>query len=316
MLELLAFSTLNGLIYGLLLFLVASGLTLIFSLMGVLNFAHAAFYMLGAYVGYQTSRWLGFWPGLIAAPVLVGLLGVAVERWCLRRVHAHGHVAELLFTFGLAFLIEEAVQMVWGRLPVDYRVPTLLDFPAFTLFQTKFPAYRLFMLVMAIAVFGVLMTVLLRTRLGLVIRAALTHPNMVGMLGHNVPGVFMGVFGAGSALAALAGAVAGPVLVTQPTMAATIGPILFVVVVVGGLGSLTGAFLASLLIGFVQTFAVAVNVSVADLLVAVGARSRGDASGSEFLEVTVAQLAPVIPYLLLVGVLMFRPRGLMGERDT
>jgi branched-chain amino acid transport system permease protein len=126
----------------------------------------------------------------------------------------------------------------------------------------------------------------------------------------------MGVFGAGSALAALAGAVAGPVLVTQPTMAATIGPILFVVVVVGGLGSLTGAFLASLLIGFVQTFAVAVNVSVADLLVAVGARSRGDASGSEFLEVTVAQLAPVIPYLLLVGVLMFRPRGLMGERDT
>ncbi len=134
MLELVIFSTLNGVLYGMLLFLLASGLTLIFSMMGVLNFAHASFYMLGAYFGFQISQWLDFWVALFAAPVLVGLIGAAVERWGLRTVHKWGHVPELLFTFGLAFVIEELVQMIWGKLPVDYRVPKLLDFPAFELF--------------------------------------------------------------------------------------------------------------------------------------------------------------------------------------
>jgi len=122
MLELIIFSTLNGLLYGMLLFLLASGLTLIFSMMGVLNFAHASFYMVGAYFGYQISRYVGYWPGLVLAPLLVGLIGALVERYGLRTVHKHGHVAELLFTFGLAFMIEELVQMIWGKIPVDYRV--------------------------------------------------------------------------------------------------------------------------------------------------------------------------------------------------
>src|SRR3974390_3372833 len=106
-----------------LLFMMASGLTLIFSMMGVLNFAHASFYMLGAYFGFEISRRIGFWPGLVCAPLLVGAIGALVERYGLRRVHRFGHVAELLFTFGLAFVIEELVQMFWGKLPVDYRVP-------------------------------------------------------------------------------------------------------------------------------------------------------------------------------------------------
>ncbi len=311
MLELIVFSTLNGVLYGMLLFMMASGLTLIFSMMGVLNFAHASFYMIGAYFGFEISRRIGFWPGFVIAPILVGVIGAIIERYGLRRVHQYGHVAELLFTFGLAFVIEEMVNMVWGKLPVDYRVPPSLDFVAFRLFDTTYPAYRLFMLVTAVAMFIFLVVVLKRTRVGLIIQAALTHPNMVAMLGHNVPRVFMMVFGFGAGLAGLAGVIAGPALVTQPSMAALLGPILFVVIVVGGLGSLGGAFVASLLIGLIQTFAVAINVSLADIV--------GTSVASLFGELgraPVAQIAPVLPYLLLVLVLIFKPTGLFGNRES
>ena len=316
MLELVVVSTLNGVLYGMLLFLMASGLTLIFSMMGVLNFAHAGFYMLGAFFGYQISRWTGFWAGLVLAPLLVGILGALVERYGLRNVHRHGHVPELLFTFGLAYVIEEVVQIVWGKLPVDYRVPAVLDFPAFTIFATNYPAYKLFMLVVSAAIFGVLLTLLTRTRVGLVIQAALTHPNMVAMLGHNVPRVFMLVFGVGTGLAAVAGVIAGPSLVTQANMAGLLGPILFVVVVIGGLGSLPGAFVASLLIGLVQTFAVAIDLSLADLFRPLGVTARPGGVVGDVWTVTVAQVAPVIPYLLLVLVLIARPTGLLGTRET
>jgi branched-chain amino acid transport system permease protein len=314
-LELFLVSTLNGLLFGMLLFLMASGLTLIFSMMGVLNFAHASFYMLGAFFGFQISQWAGFWTALVLAPVLVGGLGALIERYGLRHVHRHGHVPELLFTFGLAFVIEEVVQMIWGKLPVDFRVPPALDFSAFTVFSTNYPAYKMFMLLTAIGIFIVLLAVLTRTRTGLIVQAALTHPNMVAMLGHNVPRVFMLVFGFGTGLAAVAGVIAGPALVTQANMAGFLGPILFVVVVVGGLGSLAGAFIASLVIGLLQTFAVALNVSLADLLGIFGV-TRPPSFLADLWSVTVAQIAPVLPYLLLVLVLIFRPTGFLGTRET
>jgi branched-chain amino acid transport system permease protein len=310
MLEIVTFSTLNGVLYGMLLFMMASGLTLIFSMMSVLNFAHASFYMLGAYFGYEISRHLGFWPALVIAPLLVGAAGALVERFGLRRVHRYGHVAELLFTFGLAFVIEELVQMFWGKLPVDYRVPEDLDFVAFRLFDTTYPAYKMFMLATAVAMFAVLLAALTRTRIGLIIQAAIVHPNMVAMLGHDVPKIFMLVFGAGTGLAALAGVIAGPAFVTEPTMAANLGPILFVVIVIGGLGSLAGAFIASLLIGLAQTFAVALNFSLAGIFGPQAPPFLGD-----LWQVTVAQLAPVLPYLLLVLILIFRPTGLLGTRE-
>ena len=144
MLELVTISTLNGVLYGMLLFLMASGLTLIFSMMGVLNFAHASFYMLGAFFGFQIAQMLGFWPAFLIAPVLVGGIGALVERYGLRYVHRHGPVAELLFTFGLAYVIVEIVQMIWGKGPADYRVPASLDFSAFTVFSTNYPAYKMF----------------------------------------------------------------------------------------------------------------------------------------------------------------------------
>jgi branched-chain amino acid transport system permease protein len=315
-LELFIVSTLNGVLFGMLLFLMASGLTLIFSMMGVLNFAHASFYMLGAFFGFQISRWVGFWPALIIAPVAVAAIGAAVERFGLRNVHRHGHVPELLFTFGLAYVIEEIVQMIWGKSPVDFRVPGALDFAAFTIFATNYPAYKLFMLLISIGVFVALFAVLTKTRIGLIVQAALSHPHMVAHLGHNVPLVFMLVFGVGSGLAAIAGVIAGPALVTQANMAALLGPILFVVVVVGGLGSLSGAFVASLLIGLLQTFAVSVNVSLADVFGLIGFRPAPDSALKDIWGVTVAQIAPILPYLLLVLVLILKPSGLMGTRDT
>nr|WP_276553059.1 branched-chain amino acid ABC transporter permease [Bradyrhizobium elkanii] len=308
-------STLNGVLFGMLLFLLSSGLTVIFSMMGVLNFAHASFYMLGAFFGFQLTRWIGFWPALVLAPLLVGAVGMAVERYGLRNTHKHGHVAELLLTFGLAFAIEEIVSMIWGKSPVDYRVPAALDFPAFTVFSTNYPAYKIFMLVVSVVIFIALLVTLKRTRVGLIVQAALTHPSMVGHLGHNVGRVFMLVFGVGSALAGLAGVIAGPSLVTQSDMAALLGPILFVVIVFGGLGSLPGAFIASLLIGLIQTFAVALNGSLASVFGPLDP-SLGPSPLTDIWNVTIAQIAPILPYVLLVLVLIFRPMGLLGTRES
>lgn len=316
MIELTFFSLLNGLVYGMLLFMLASGLTLIFGMMGVLNFGHAAFYMLGAYLAYTVAGAMTFWAGLVVAPVAVGLLGALVERYGLRRVHRFGHVPELIFTFGVAVVITEVVQIVWGRPAKPYTIPTALDFPLFQAFRGSFPAYKAFMLVVSAAIFVFLLLALVRTRAGLIIQASLTHPSMVAMLGHNVPRVFMVVFGIGSALAGLAGVIAGPVLGTFPGMATVLGSIVFVVVVIGGLGSLGGAFVASLLIGILQTFAVALNVSVGEAAGSIGVPVAALPALRDLWRITVAQVAPILPYVLLVVVLIVRPTGFFGTRET
>lgn len=310
--EFIIFSLLNGISYGLLLFMLSSGLTLIFSMMGVLNFAHASFYMIGAYFGYAISAKLGFWPALVLAPVLVGLLGASVERFGLRRVHVFGPIPELLFTFGLSFVILEVVQLIWGRAAVPYPIPKELDGPLFTLYATTFPIYRGFIMLVALLMLASIYLMLTKTRIGLVIQAALTHPDAVEALGHNVPRVFMLVFGGGCALAGLAGVIGGNAFVTDPGMAATVGSIIFVVVVVGGMGSLGGALVASILIGVLQTFAVALDYSLASLLRTMGMSVPNLA----ILNVTIAQSAAMLPFLLLVLILIFRPKGLMGTREN
>jgi branched-chain amino acid transport system permease protein len=340
--EFFTISMLNGLSYGLLLFMLSSGLTLIFSMMGVLNFAHAGFYMVGAYVAYTVARIVGFWPGLIIAPLVVAVLGALFERYCLRRVHKFGHVPELLITFGLSYVMLELVQLIWGRTAVEFQPPEVLRGPAFTLVNSSvdglhfvwgaapaamctaadaavrivcspFPATRGFMMLVALLMLVALWLLLSRTRIGLVIQSALTHPEMVEALGHNVPRVFMMVFGAGAGLAGLAGVIGGSTFVTEPSMAATVGSVIFVVVVVGGMGSLAGAFVASLLIGVIQTFAVALDYSVGGLLGGLGIKI-GEGSHS-LLGLTLAQVAPILPYLFLVLILIFRPKGLMGTRE-
>jgi branched-chain amino acid transport system permease protein len=342
--EFFTISMLNGLSYGLLLFMLSSGLTLIFSMMGVLNFAHASFYMLGAYIAYSISRVVGFWPGLVLAPLVVGVLGALFERHFLRRVHKYGHVPELLITFGLSFVLVELVLLIWGRTAVEFPPPEVLRGPAFTIVNSSidglrfvwgraptemcaaadaavrivcspFPATRGFMMLVALCMLVALWLLLTRTRIGLVIQSALTHPEMVESLGHNVPKVFMLVFGAGCALAGLAGVIGGSTFVTEPAMAATVGSVIFVVVVVGGMGSLAGAFVASLLIGIVQTFAVALDYSVGSLLGAVGLPLSAGAADYSLLKLTISQIAPILPYLLLVLILIFRPKGLLGTRE-
>ncbi len=313
--EFITSSLLNGISYGLLLFMLSSGLTLIFSMMGVLNFAHASFYMLGAFFAYTVAHFLNFWVALIFAPLLVGLIGAGFERYFLRKVHPFGHVPELLITFGLAFILLELVQLVWGRASLDYRIPAELDGPLFTLFGTQFPKYRAFMMLVALLMLLSIWLLLTRTRIGLVIQAALTHPETVQSLGHNVPRVFMLVFGGGAALAGLAGVIGGNAFVTEPGMAATVGSIIFVVVVVGGLGSLGGALLASLLIGVVQTFAVAIDTSMASTLAHFGFNMTPQTFGYEVWSLKISQVAPIMPYLFMVLILIFRPKGLLGKRE-
>jgi branched-chain amino acid transport system permease protein len=285
--EFFTISMLNGLSYGLLLFMLSSGLTLIFSMMGVLNFAHTSFYMLGAYFAYSISGAIGFWPALFIAPVLVGILGAMFERYSLRRVHKFGHVPELLVTFGLSYLILEVVRLVWGNATVPYGLPEQLQGPLFTLYGTQFPKSRSFIMMLALLMLVAVWLLLTRTRIGLVIQAALT----------------------------LAGVIGGNTYVTEPAMAGAVGSIVFVVVVVGGMGSLVGAFLASLLIGVLQTFAVAIDQSMATLLRALGIVVTDQTFGHELLRLSVAQVAPILPYLLLVLMLIFRPRGLLGKRE-
>jgi branched-chain amino acid transport system permease protein len=311
--EFVLISLLNGVTLGLLLFMLSSGLTLIFSMMGILNFAHASFYMLGAYFAYQSSLYLGFWPALVLAPLAVGALGALVERYGLRKAHRNGQVAELLFTFGLSFLIVEAVILVWGKSAVDYHVPRGLQGTLFTIFSTSFPTYRGFMILVSVGMLLALHLLLTRTRTGLIIQASLSHPDMVQALGHNVPRIFTLVFAGGAALAGLAGVLGGNAFVTEPAMAAAVGPIVFVVVVVGGMGSLAGAFVASLLLGVLQTFMVAVDFTVIDLARAFGVSLPVT---SQLARLSLTQLAPVIPFILMVAILIFRPRGLMGARET
>ena len=332
-------SLLNGLSVGLLLFMLASGLTLIFSMMGVLNFAHASFYMLGAYVAFTLTQALGFWWGLVLAPPLVGVLGALFERYALRRVRRFGHVPELLITFGLSYIVLEMVQLIWGRQPLNFQPPESLRGPLFTIVDlptslgfgwgappavcratagaicTQFPAFRAFGMAVAVLMLVAVWLVLTRTRIGLVIQASLTHPDAVESLGHNVPRVMMLVFGGGTALAGLAGVIGGAMRVTEPSMALSVGAVVFAVIVIGGMGSLAGAFIASVGLGVIESFAVGSDRSLADLFTWLGMQVTPDTFGYAVWAVKMSQVAAILPFMLLVLILIFRPKGLLGTRE-
>ena len=277
----------HGLSYAGLLFLVSSGLTLVFGMMGVLNLAHAAFYMLGAYFAYTITVHLGnFWLSLILAPLIVGTLGIGIEHFTLRKVHKSGHVAELLLTFGLFYVFGELVRIIWGSNPLRIPVPALLagEIP---LIGKTYPIYRVFILGFSFLILIGMALLLLRTRIGIIIRAAVSDADMVYVLGTNVPRVFMGVFGGGAALAAVAGVIAAPFLSTYPGMGLDVLLDCFVVIVVGGFGSLLGAFVTSLMLGELQSFGV----------------------------LWIPRLALVFQFLLMAVVLIVRPTGLFGEKQ-
>jgi len=307
----LLIALLNGLVYGLLVFMVSAGLTLVFGMMGVLNFAHASFYMLGAYAAFFSGRYVGFWGGLVVATVTVGLFGLFSERLLMRKVRSFGHTQELLLTYGLFFMLEEVVKLLFGPTPVAYNVPDELRFTVFMIGNSQFPFFRLLMGITALVMFFGTYAALRFTRIGLIVRAAVERPQMVSALGHNVSLVFSGLFTVGSALAGLAGAVAGMYYPTSPAMAQELGSIVFVVVVIGGLGSLNGALAASLLIGVMTSFAVGVDSTFGDLLRALGLDVFALPG---FEAVQFSAIAGVLPYALMLFVLLWRPAGFAGNR--
>ncbi len=281
-----ATQALHGIVYGMLLFLVASGLTLVFGMMRILNLAHASFYMLGAYVAYSTLQATGsFWLSILVAPAVVGVLGGLVERVLLRRTEGLGHVYELLLTFGLFFMIGEAVLWIWGHYALNVPEPAWLS-GSVRLLGARYPVYRLFILVFSTIICLAMALVLLRTRTGIIIRSTVSDADMVEALGINTLRVRLGVFSVGAALAALAGVIAAPFLQADPLMAAVILIDAFVVVVVGGFGSLMGALLAALIIGQMQSFGV----------------------------LWFPDFALVFQFILMAGVLIVRPQGLLGEK--
>jgi branched-chain amino acid transport system permease protein len=275
---------LNGLVYGVLLFLMAAGLSLIFGLMNVVSLAHGSFFMLGAYVGLTIFRLTGsFWLALILAPIPVIITGIVIERLFLRPLYRRGHMDQVLLTFGFTFVFLDFVQTVWGRSVLRLPVPELLQ-GTLHIGAGVFSAYRLFLIGFGFAIALLLWLFLERSRIGAMVRAGVDDAQMAAGLGGNIPALFSGMFGFGVALAALGGVAAGPILGLYPGMDAEILIPAFIVIVIGGLGSLRGAFAGSLLIGIADTFGKAYLPSLALFLI----------------------------YLAMILVLLVRPQGLFG----
>jgi branched-chain amino acid transport system permease protein len=309
--EFVTVSLLNGIVYGLLLFMVSAGLTLIFGMMGILNMAHASFYMIGAYVGYAISSHYSFYLGLVTAPVIAGAIGLIMERYLLRSIHEFGHGHQLIFTFGFAFVVEQVIKLAFGDFPVGYHAPAELNFTAFSVFGAQFPFYRVLIAVVSCVIFLLIFIVLAKTRIGLIVRAAERLPVMSSALGHDVDLVFSGVFTVGAAIAGLAGAVGGAYYPTSPTMAIDFGTIVFVVVVVGGLGSVVGSLWASLLIGVLTSFVIGLDLSVSWIASTVGLIAIFPQLGNS--DFNISMLAGAVPFVLMLFVLLVRPMGLMGR---
>jgi branched-chain amino acid transport system permease protein len=285
--DIYAVQALHGFVYGMLLFLVASGLTLVLGMMGVLNLAHASFYMLGAYFAYSVTIYSGtFWLSLLISPLLVGALGLLIERFLIRKTYKGGHQLQLLLTFGLFFILNESVRIVWGSGLLTAETPSILAW-SIPFWGIAYPVYRLFILAFAILVLVVMSLILGRTRVGIIIRAAVSDSEMVEALGNNVPSVFLLVFGGGAALAGLAGVIAAPFLSVYLNMGGEALMDCFVVIVVGGFGSLRGALIASLMIGQLQSFGI----------------------------LFIPQLAMVFQFLLMTVILIVKPTGLLGEKE-
>jgi branched-chain amino acid transport system permease protein len=277
---------LNAVQYGLLLFLIASGLTLVFGIMGIINLAHGSFYMLGAYLAFwfaeaTGSLWLAI---LIGVPIAI-ILGLALELVVFRPLYGRDHLYQVLLTYGLILVMEETRSLIFGDDVHGVKVPSFLDFSVPLAGGLSYPTYRLAMSAICLALTAVMYLVIQRTRLGMIIRAGAANREMVQSLGVDVGLLFRFVFAAGVALAAFAGMIAAPAASVYPGMGNQVLIVSFVVVVIGGIGSIKGAFIASLLIGLADTFG----------------------------QVLVPQIAGMTVYVLMAAVLLWRPTGLFGR---
>lgn len=283
----LVIQILNGISYGLLLFLLASGLSLIFGLMGIVNLAHGSYYMLGAYLGFVIIQETGnFLFGLLGAGAALALLGVVMERFFFRKLYKR-ELDQVLLTFGFAYLFLDIAKWIWGGVPRILPKPSFLE-GSVSILGEAFPIYRFAMIVIGLGIALLLWAFLEKTRTGIIIRAGVDDKEMVSGLGINIQLYFSGIFALGAFLAALGGVISGPIVGAYPGLDFEILVLALAVVVVGGLGTLKGAFLGSLLIGFAETF--------------------GKAFFPDFAMFTI--------YVTMALVLIFKPSGLLGKEES
>ena len=275
----------NGLVYGALLIVMCSGLALIYGLRRVVNFAHGALYMLGAYLGFTIATQSNFWVALVAVPAIMAVVGVLLDRYGFRLLQDRDPLSVVLVTFGLLLIIEDFVQTVWGKGNLSVEVPELLN-TSVELFGTSLPAYRLGVIAVGAGVALGLSLWLRYSKVGLFVRASSTDPTTTAMQGVNTDALSAGVVGLGTALAGLAGVVAAPFLALSPSMSSDVLIDSFVVVVIGGLGSLSGAFIAAMVLGLIQSL------------------------GAVYLP----NLSAVLPFALMVAILLWKPAGFAGSR--
>lgn len=292
--------SLNGLQFGLLLFLLAAGLTLVFGIMDLVNLAHGSMYMVGAYFAATFINWTGnfFLGALLALPATL-LVGIATEAVCLRTLYPRDHLDHVLATFGLILFFNESARLIWGPVGLTVQLPPVLN-SAIEIFPgVLYPAYRFAIILVSLAVAGLLYVLVQRTRLGMLIRAGASNREMIGALGINIKRLFTLVFGLGAALAALAGLMAAPILTVQFGMGENILILSFVVIVIGGIGSIRGAFIAALLVGMIDTIG---RAFMADILRAILSPAAAHTAGPA--------LSSMLIYILMAAILILRPQGL------
>lgn len=291
---------LNGLQQGVMLFLMAAGLTLIFGIMNMINLAHGSLYMVGAYVAASTAAASGsFAIGVIAGMIAAGLTGAVLERLALRRLYARDHLDQVLATFGVILTFNELTKIIWGAQALFMTTPAWLSGTIEVIPGVPYPSYRLFIIAVGLMVAVKLRYLIVKTRLGMLIRAGATNREMVGALGVNIDRLYTVVFGIGAMLAGLAGAMAGPVLAIEVGMGERILILTFVVIIIGGIGSIRGALVGALLVGMVDTFGRAFMPLIM--------RSFFDPAAADSIGASVSSVSI---YILMALVLILRPRGL------
>jgi len=301
---LIAEQLLNGLQFGLMLFLIAAGLTLVFGILDILNVAHGSLYMAGAYVAAQTMQATqSFVLAVVVAAVVTGLVGLIIELVLIRRLVVRDHLAQVLGTFAIILIANDVVKMIWGPAPVMMSMPAALSGPVHILPDMLYPAYRLLIIAVGLAAALGLYLFVTRTRAGVLVRAGASNRQMATLMGVRVPLLFSGVFVLGAMLAALAGAMLGPVTAIQAGMGEQILILVLVCIVIGGIGSIRGAFVGALLVGFVDT---AGRAFLPTLLKTFFSPAVASSVGPT--------LAAISIYILMAVVLVFRPAGLFPAR--
>ena len=298
--SLLLIQCLNGLQYGVLLFLIAAGLTLVFGVMGFINLAHGVQYMVGAYLTFAFYQWTGsFWVALLLALVAALAFGLLLEWLVFRHLYDRDHLDQVLATFGIIIFLNEAVQVLFGPTTLTLPVPDLLSGSVQLTETLRYPVYRLASIGAGLAVAVLLWFLVSRTRTGMLVRAGATNPDTVRALGVDIHRLFLAVFGFGAMLAGLAGGIAAPVFAVQPGMGDNLLIVAFVVIIIGGIGSIRGAFVAAIIIGLIDT--------LGRSLVTDGLRLVADSSAASQIG---PALASMLIYILMAAVLFFRPEGL------